>query len=295
MSAPPQSHAEAPAEPPPPPSPPPPSHYDPALFQKPIPEAQLAFLTQFDGAPAADLFRDKDFRKLMKQFVPDCTFHYGSDKPLSAALDEVFQNSRIPVHIRDGRYLLLAGLNGQYLAGRGFLWIDLKAGIGLGGFSFHPTNGEPTPTLAIFSRQVKDEPLALSDLPPEFARDLAEWDENARVSPVVTRYFITGANRRILLEHDEDFCSMADGSVVARGADCEQMNADAADDDLTAAYYLQQVNYRTNATAWMIGPEQTAFIVFRDRSCGGIVDPLGCRIRLTRERVHVIAGKPIRR
>ena len=66
------------------------------------------------------------------------------------------------------------------------------------------------------------------------------------------------------------------------------MIGDAADMDLNAAYYLEQVNYRTNATAWMIGPEQTAFIRIRERTCGGLANPLGCRIRLTRERIHVV-------
>ena len=258
-----------------------------------MPAAQLAFLTQFDGAPAADLFRDKDFRKLMKSFVPDCTFHYGSDKALSSALDEVFDHSQIPVRIRDGRYLLLTGLNGQYLAGRAFLWLDLQTGTGLGGFFFRPTNGEPTPSLVVFSRQVKAEPLALSDLPPAFAQDLTQWTSDAHVPLITTRYFITGSNRRVLLEHDEDFCSPTDGSVAANSTDCERLNYEAADDDLTAAYYLEQVNYRTNATAWQIGADQTAFIGLRTRTCGGVLDPLGCNIRLTRERIHVIAGKPI--
>ena len=295
-SAPPApSTAQTPTDLLPPPPPPPPSNYDPAIFLKPMPAAQLAFLTQFDGAPASDLFRDRGFRKLMKNFIPDCTFHYGSDKALSSALDEVFDRSQIPVRIRDGRYLLLTGLNGQYLGGRGFLWLDLYDGIGLGGFFFRPTNGEPTPSLVVFSRQIKAEPLALSDLPPAFTQDLVHWDDDAHIPPVLTRYFITGANRRILLEHDEDFCSLPDGSVAPRGSDCEQLNYEAADDDLTAAYYLEQVNYRTNATAWQISGDQTAFIGLRDRSCGGIANPLACRIRLTRERVHVIAGRPTHR
>ena len=131
------------------------SKYDKALFQKPVPADQLAFLHHFDGAPAEDLYRDKQFRKLMHSFVPDCTFHYGSDKSLTSALDEVIEGSSEPVQVRDGRYVLLSGHMGQYLAGKGFLWIDMQDGIGLGGFYFHPTNGEPTPAVNIFSRQVQ--------------------------------------------------------------------------------------------------------------------------------------------
>jgi hypothetical protein len=52
------------------------------------------------------------------------------------------------------------------------------------------------------------------------------------------------------------------------------------------------VHYRINATAWMIGPDQVAWVGMRDRTCGGVVDPLGCRIRVTREHVHVLTGRP---
>ena len=48
----------------------PPEFYDDAIFQKPIPPDQLAFLTQFAGVPSNDLFHDKQFRKLMKELRP---------------------------------------------------------------------------------------------------------------------------------------------------------------------------------------------------------------------------------
>lgn len=69
----------------------------------------------------------------------------------SAALEKVLNNSPIPVQIRDNRHGEIAGLSGPYLQGRGFLWIDLQEGTVLGGFYFHPTNGEPTVT--VFSRR----------------------------------------------------------------------------------------------------------------------------------------------
>jgi uncharacterized protein YecT (DUF1311 family) len=263
--------------------------YDKAIFQRPIPPAQLAFLKQFDRAPANDLIRDKQFRSLKKQFIPDCMFHYGSDKPLDTSLDEVLDGSRQPVQLRDGRYLLVSGAQGPYLAGRGFLWIDLQDGVALGGFFFHPTNGEPTPTVTIFSRQIKERGLSMNELPPAFAEDLAEWDRQSHISPVTTRYFISGLNKRILLEHSEEYCSPSDGTVAPPDTVCEQMDADAADIDLNTANYLEQIHYATNGTAWMInGPEQIAWIGVRDRTCGVGPDPLGCRIRMTRERTHVI-------
>jgi uncharacterized protein YecT (DUF1311 family) len=262
------------------------SNYDKAIFQKTIPGGELAFLKQFEGAPSNELVRDKQFRKLMRSVLPDCVFHYGQDMPLSDAMDMVLKGSPYPVRIRDDRYLLVWGRSGPYLGGRGFIWIDLQDGIALGGFYFHPTNGEPTPTVNIFSKQVKEEALKMSQLPPAFVEDVNQWSVESRIPPVTTRYFITGSNKKILLEHDEDYCAPATGVAPP---DCQQRNADAADIDLNAAYYLEQTNYVTNATAWMItGADQVAWLQLRDNTCRVGPDPLRCRIRLTRERTHVI-------
>ena len=275
------------------PTPPPSaSNYDESIFLKPIPKDQLAFLSQFSGAPATNLLQDKQFRKLMKSFIPDCIFHYGSDMSLSDALDMVFKNSRIPVLVRDGRYVVISGQSGPYLAGRGFLWLDMQDGIALGGFYFHPTNGEPTPSVVIFSRQVKEKFLSMSELPPAFAEDLVQWSRESRVPPLTTRYFITGSNKRILLEHDEDYCASQERTSAPPDDSCLQMTADAADIDMTAASYLDQTHYATNATAWMLDPEQVAWIQVRDHTCGVGPDPLGCHIRMTHERTQMIIKRP---
>ncbi|ADW69247.1 hypothetical protein [Granulicella tundricola] len=266
------------------------SSYDKTIFLKTFPVADLAFLKQYDGAPAKDLIHDKQFKKVLKDVLPGCMFHYGKDMPLDEAVDMVMKDSRVPVRIRDGRYVVVSGLGGPYLSGRGFVWIDMQDGVALGGFYFHPTNGEPTPTLAIYSKQIKEDQVAMSELPPVFGQDMAEWQNESRVPTVTTQYFLTGKNKRVLLEHDEDYCSPADGMVAPAG-DCEELNADAADADEQAAYYLDQVHYATNATAWMIGADQVAWIGVRERTCGGVVDPLGCRIRVTREHTHVIIGR----
>ncbi len=269
------------------------SQYNKALFEKPFDPAQLAFLSSAAGGSSGDLFRDRQFRKLMKAFVPDCMFHYGRDMPLSDALDAVLSGAHDPVILRDGRYLMLSGARGPYLSGRAFLWLDLQDGIGLGAFFFTPTNGEPSPTVAVFSRQVKTNLLAMSDMPPAFAGDLAQWSMHASVPEITTRYFLNGANKRILLEHDENYCALGDGTVAPPDSGCEQLNANAADLDETAAYYLAQVHYATNATAWMLGPDQIAWVGVRDRSCLGIADPLGCRIRLTRQHTHILINRPM--
>jgi len=262
--------------------------YDRAIFQKTIPAEQLAFLSRFAGLPAKDLIRDKQYRKLMKSAIPDCIFHYGWDMMLSDALEKVLTGSTLPVRIRDERYLMVSGRSGPYLAGRGFMWFDTRDGIALGGFYFHPTNGEPTPTVTIFSRQVKEHSLRMSQLPRAFAEDLSQWAAESNVPAITTRYFIGGSNRKILLEHDEDYCAALRGTTGPTD-ECEHMNADAADMDMNAAYYLDQTHNATNGTAWMIvGADQTAWLRFRDNTCSARPDRLRCWIRMTRERTMVI-------
>jgi hypothetical protein len=264
--------------------------YDEAIFQKPLAADQLAFLKGFAGSTSGNAMRDKQFRNVLKSILPDCMFHYGRDMTLTEAMETVLKDSSAPVRIRDGRYMTVSGHSGPYLLGRGFVWIDLQKGIGLGGFYFHPTNGEPTPTVTVFSRQVKEDALAESELPPAFAADLREWSGSSSVPFLTTRYFIGGSNKRILLEHDVDFCSPTDGNVAPN--DCDQVNADAADMDLDTAYYLEQIHYATNGTAWMIrGDEQVAWIGVRNSTCGGGPNPLGCRVRMTREHIHGIVHR----
>jgi hypothetical protein len=265
------------------------TQYDKAVFQPLVPTDQLAFLNQFAGKPSGELFKDKQFRKLMHGTVPDCIFHYGRDMSIPDALENVFKDSPDPVQIRADRYLSLSGRRGPYLAGRGFIWIDLQDGIFLGAFYFHPTNGEPTPTLTVFSKQVKEGTLKMGQLPPAFFEDLSQWARQARVPPVTTRYFIGGLNKKIVLEHDEDYCVPVDGTILPPPNVCQTMDADAADLDLNAAYYLEQTNHATNATAWMItGPELVSWLSVRDNTCRTGPNPLGCRIRMTRERTSVI-------
>jgi len=258
--------------------------YNKIIFQNALAGDQLAPLKRFEGATAGDLLHDKQFHKLMRNVIPDCMFHYGHDMPLLEAMETVLERSSQPVEIRDGRYLIVSGRSGPYLQGRGMLWIDLRDGVALGAFFFHPTNGEPTPAVNVFSRQVKEEFLAMSELPPAFAQDLSRWYADYRIPTPTTRYFISGSNKKILLEHDEDFCLAGDR------AGCQQLNADAADLDMDAANYLEQTHHATNATAWMItGEDQRAWLRVRVSTCG---DLLPCRIRLTRARVRIIIHRP---
>jgi hypothetical protein len=258
--------------------------FDPSLFQSPLAPADLAFLKQFEHARTHDLYHDKQFKAVKKTILPKWEFHYGHDMSVTDAMDAALGDSKDPVIIRDGRYVLLSGTSDLFpgLQGRGFFWIDIQEGLALAGFYFHPVNGEPTPTITVFSNQLSVDTLSMSALPPAFFQDFSGWAASERISPVTTRYFIGALNQRVLLAHDEDFCS----PLFGRGRDCLQMTADAADADMTTAYYLDQVHYATNATAYMLtSQDQTAFIALRTSRCGGIADPLGCRIRLTREHI----------
>jgi hypothetical protein len=263
--------------------------YDETIFGDRIPAAQIAFLKSFDGNRTRDLYHDKQFKVVKQAVLPKWEFHYGHDMSVASAMDAALADSKDAVQVRDGRYVMLSGTSTLYpgLQGRGFIWVDMQEGIALAGFYFHPTNGEPTPTTTVFSKQLMVDAISMAQLPPEFFQDYSQWNADERLSPVMTRYFIGGLNKRLLLEHDEDFCS---STFAGLGADCLQMTADAADLDMNTAYYLDQVNYATNATAYMlVGSDQTAFLRLRANRCGAVADPLGCRILITRQQIHTIS------
>jgi uncharacterized protein YecT (DUF1311 family) len=268
------------------------SQYDKAIFQKPIASDQLTFLNNFAGRASNDVVRDGKYRKLIHTVVPDTPFHYGTDMPLSDAIENVLSGPPLPVGIRDGRYVMVSSRGGPDVRGRGFMWIDMQDGIALGGIFYHPTNGEPTPTLTVFSKQVKEESLEMSQLPSAFGQDVSQWSATANIPSVTTRYFINAAGEKIVLAHDEDFCAHAKGEPAPAEDVCEQMNADAADVDMEAAYFLEHTNYASNATARMtIETDQIDWIKLREESCKSGPDRLKCRIHMTHERTHVLINR----
>ena len=266
----------------------PPATYDKAIFLKPIGADQIAFLKGFEGKPSGDLMKDKQFKKVLHDNLPGVMLHYGRDTPLDDVVDMVFKGSTIPVEIRDGRYLLAAAANGP-LPAKGFLWIDMQDGLFLGGFYFHPTNGEPTPSLTIFSKQIKVDALSMGQLPPAFAHDVALWSISAHAQFISTRYFIGSARKKILVEHDEDYCAPKTGLAVPPGGACATMNEQAADIDLNTAYYLDQTGHATNSTARMLASGSlNDFMALRTNRCGGVADPIGCRVHMTHEHIHSV-------
>ena len=266
----------------------------PANFQNRIPSDQLAFLKDYAGKPAKLLMKDKRYRALLKLVTPRTEYHYGRDMPLRDANDEVMDGSSLPVQLREDRYVTVAGRQGPILDGKGMLWFDLQEGIGLGAVYFHPTNGEPTPTVAIFSRQLTQQALGMSELPLGFASDEIQWATQVGIAPVTVRYFIPEDGKKYVLVHDEDYCDHLADQPAPPEAVCQPLNADAADADMNGAYFMAQTHNQANATAWMLGPDQVAWLSLREQSCRVGPDRLGCRIHITRERTRqLLGGRPI--
>jgi hypothetical protein len=225
---------------------------DRAIFQKSITKTQLEFLNDYAGRPAYEVVRERRIRELVNMVVPYTPFHFGLDMPLPNAIEAILSGSPTPVEIREGRYMMVSTQGGRGAA-RGFIWLDMQEGIALGGIFFHPTNGEPTPTLTLFSKQVKQDSVDMGQLPVAFAQDLSQWAAMAGIPPITTRYFINASSEKIVLAHDEDFCRRAEGMPAVPEDVCKQMNANAAEVDIKAAHFLDQTHYASNATMRMTG------------------------------------------
>lgn len=264
----------------------------PAVFVNTIPSGELAFLNDYAGRMEKEVRKDKRFHNVLKALIPRTAYFYGHDMDMWETVDDVLDADPLPVTIRDGRYAMVGTSGGGFHGGRGFVWFDMQAGIGLGGIYFRPTNGEPTPTLAIYSRQLKDRALEMSQLPLEFARDMSQWEMVSGMPPVTVRYFIPDNGKKYALLHDEEYCNHPANVAAPPQDQCQQLDAEAADKDMDAAYFMQQTGNRSDATAYMLGPDQVAWIGVRAQTCGGV---LACQIRLTRRRTRVLIGMPNRR
>ena len=227
-------------------------HSDHGTFQKPIGGDRLGFLTDYAGRSANEVVHEPGVRNLVDTVVPYAPFHLGLDMPLPRAIESMLSLSSAPVAVRDDRYVMLTGTRGPNGRGQAFLWIDAHDGLVLGGIFFYPSNGEPTPTLTIFSRQVNRPSVRMSQLPLAFVQDLSEWAAAVGVPPVTTRYFINASGEKTVLAHEEDFCKRADGTAALQPDVCKRMNAEAAHIDAEASHFLSQTNYASNATMRMV-------------------------------------------
>jgi uncharacterized protein YecT (DUF1311 family) len=197
----------------------------------------------------------------------------------------------LPIDVREGRYVMIGSHGGLNIRGRGFVWFDIKEGIGLGGVFFAPINGEPSPTLAVFSRQLNQNTLAMSQLPDAFAQDVAQWAAVSAVPRITTRYFIPDDGKKYVLVHDEDYCWSGPNTPAPDQEACEQKNAEAAEIDMNAAYFMEESHNAANATAWRLGQDQVAWIGIRNQSCGIGAAGLPCRIQITRRRTRLLLGQ----
>jgi hypothetical protein len=213
----------------------------------PIAGDEVGFLNEYMGRPSDDVVHEQRLRRLVSNVAPDVPFHLGVDMPLSSAMESMFEVSNQPVQVRDGRYAMVFGRRGLTGRGRAVLWVDMQRGVGLGAIFFYPSNGEPTPTLTIFSNQVNQASLKVSELPAAFVEDMTRWAGIVGVPAITTRYFINAAGKKTVLAHEEDFCKAAAGST------CEEMNSEAARIDAEAARFLGETNYASNATLRMVG------------------------------------------
>ena len=222
------------------------AHFDQVVFQKPIANNQFGFLNEYAGRQAKEVIHEQKLRILLDTVVPYTLFHYGLDMPLPNVIEVILSRSRLPVEIRQGRYVMVP-------SHRGFIWIDMQQGIVLGGIFFYPRDGEPTPTLTIFSRQVSQKSIGMSQLPPEFVQDVGRWAAMVGAPSLTTRYFINASGKKIVLVHDENFCSHANGMPAPSEDVCKEMNAWASDIDMQAANFLEQTHFASNATMRMVG------------------------------------------
>jgi hypothetical protein len=269
-------------------------HAAPAVFEERIPIEQLQFLKGYTGEAAKKLTKDKQFNALLKQVEPKSEFHYGRDMSLAEAVDTMMHSGHVRVALVKDRYVMVASSVGSYLGGRAFLWVDTEQGIGLGGVFFRPVNGEPAPTLAIFTKQLRVSELKMSQLPLEFVGAVRAWSAELKLPEITPRYFIPESGRKYLLEHDEELCAGDIRKPVVGESECLQRKVDAAEVDVEAAAFITRLHNAANATAWELNgqdAEQKEWMEKRKKSCGTSAGSLDCWMRMTHERTEELIAR----
>jgi hypothetical protein len=222
----------------------------PTMFKRTVPAPELQFLNSFVSQPSRTVARDATFRELINAVTPYAPFHLGVDMPLANVMEGMLGSSEVPVQIRDGRYVMVVGQRTPDGRGRGraFLWIDMQQGIVLGGIFFYPSNGEPSPTLTLFSSQISADSVHIAQLPQAFLQDFSHWTADASVPAPTARYFINASNKKSVLAHDEDSCSLSGSSAAPAGEACAEQKVEAVTMDRQADAFLARVHYASNGT-----------------------------------------------
>ena len=66
------------------------------------------------------------------------------------------------------------------------------------------------------------------------------------------------------------------------------MNAEAADADLEAAWFTKATGHLSDATAFLLEPDYTAWVALRQRTCGVRLE---CRVVYTRRQTQQLLGR----
>jgi hypothetical protein len=223
------------------------------IFTKLITKTQLAFLNDYAGRAVDNADGKQKVKTLVGIVAPYTPYHYGADFPLPQVISTLLLNEPQPIEIRDGRYAIITGFRNAIHTRRGLLWIDMRERVALGAIFFDPSNGEPSPTLTIFSQQLDRRSVRMSQLPRAFAEDLRRWAATGGIPAIMTRYFIGAMGEKTVLAHDENFCARAEGQAgLPDKSVCREMNAKATLIDTTAARFMNQTHNASNATVRMI-------------------------------------------
>jgi len=258
------------------------------------------FLSDYKDKSVRAILKDKRFGNLMKLAIPNSELRYGRGRTISATLGTLLDSDPMPIQIRNGRYVMVASGGDPMLNGIGFMWFDIENGIAIGGVYSHSTQGESGPEMTVFSSQLRDSSLSIGQFPTAFQNDLSQWILATGLYFVSTRYYIPENGRKYALLHDEDYCAYRQDVPPPPRAQCEELNAEAAEADMNAAYFLAKTQNAADAKPQVLDQDQLAWIVLREQSCGLGPAGLQCRLRLTRQRTQVLiasqrdySGSPI--
>jgi uncharacterized protein YecT (DUF1311 family) len=265
----------------------------PAITCTALDPSRVAWLKELIGESTHAAALAGHFDDLINDVAPDAVYHLGVDMPFSAALRIVLHGAGEPITARANRYVSLSACDSPACTrARVLLWSDLDTGLEIGAIDFAPSNGEPTPTLTIFSRQVMDAVTRRVQLPAGFIEDLATWSRGSRRRGGSTpaRYFVNHAGLKTVVMHDEDNCHGADQSALAATL-CASMNLDAADQDVAAAYYVL-LNTFPDGTPMRaaLKTDEDKWVADRRTTCGAGSDgpAIACRIKAARERAGTL-------
>jgi uncharacterized protein YecT (DUF1311 family) len=218
-------------------------------------------------------------------------FHFHFDMPVFQALQGILGGAGRPVAGHDERYVLLSACDdASCRAAVSFVWVDLQQGLAFSGIAFGPTNGEPTPTLTIFSAQVGDQITKLDQLPTAFRQDLDRWTTEAGLPAVIARYFVNGIGDKSVLPHEEDDCGTPSG-LAPHASPCKLVTLKVAEQDLAAVIYLLNRHFAEGTSSrLLIQASQIKWLESRENACAPLELPeaLACRVTQTRARVRML-------